>query len=233
MAITDYLREKVGVPSKLEKLTLVAYASIHTPLRASGNIIAAFNPESITFSNQVNYDASHPVDSPQPRLMFQSQAAGQLNLTLIFDAQQKSQTGSVDEQILYLRTLCMGINKNQETNYLALKWGKMRWSATRSVFWRTQSLTVRFTLFDRDGTPLRAEAELQMIPVPNPNEAKQGIEEGLTSKVIKDNDLLPVLAATVGTQSDYLIQARENVANSINLPKSSIGSTLVLRKKWI
>lgn len=234
MAMKDYLREKLGTPSKLEKLTIVAYAGKQMPKKACGSIIATFNPEAITFSNNVTYKQSDTVESSYPTLLFKAASTGSLSLKLIFDAGQKSQEGTVDEQILQLRMLCTGLNpQHQETNYLSLKWGKMRWGATESVLWRANSLSVVYTLFARDGTPLRAEATLQLIP--DPQDKAQHSNPGglLTSKVVRSNDLLPVLAAAVGTQSDYLMQARENLANSINLPTSAIGSTLVFRKKWL
>ncbi|WP_369790552.1 hypothetical protein [Rouxiella sp. WC2420] len=200
----------------LEKLTIVAYASDVVPHKELGSVTATFNPESINFSYQAEYESMVPVDQSKAFPSFRHLKNGNLNVTLLFDTMQDSKH-SVSQEVTNLNALCTSINGSTgETSFLEIKWGKLSWSEMDSLFWRMTDMTTTYKLFRRDGSPLRAEVALVLTPCPRP------VKSGISGKnapgytiIPQAKSYLPVLAATsviamAAAESSYLALAQMN-----------------------
>jgi len=203
----------------LEKLTIIAYANQKLPHTAVGSVTATYNPESINFSYNAEYESVLPLDQSKSIPVFRHLNNGELNLSLQFDSMSAGKKVSVSQQIIALNKLCTSVSgPTAETNYLEVKWGKLSWNEMEMFLWRMQTMTSNYTLFDRDGTPMRANVDLVLVPCPRLS--KDGAGSGAKSsfsKLVKDKDTLPTLAAVEGEQADYLSLAQDNPQlNSLN-----------------
>jgi hypothetical protein len=96
-----------------------------------------------------------------------------------------------------------------EPNYLLLEYGAIRFPC------RLSSVDIKYTLFDRDGTPLRAELTVKLVA--DKDTKKRAKEEGKTSpdlthaRVVRHGDTLPLLTHEIyGSSAYYLDVARYN-----------------------
>jgi nucleoid-associated protein YgaU len=90
-----------------------------------------------------------------------------------------------------------------------VQWGKLVFPC------RLLSVTIKYTSFDRDGTPLRAELAVQFIFDEEAERRTKGADQqspDLThSRVVRSGDTLPLLTKQIyGSSAAYLDVARFN-----------------------
>ncbi|MBC8954032.1 hypothetical protein [Xenorhabdus sp. PB62.4] len=206
----------------LAKLTINAYKDREGKIRA-GTIQAMYNPDSLQLDYQTDYQQSQAINSEkQSSIYVQAKPAG-LSLELIFDATMPGNKTPVETQLMQLKQLCSVDATSNETRFLQIKWGKMRWESRGYFAGRAKGLSVNYTLFDRDATPLRARVILTLVA--DESLILQETEQNLKSpsKIalrVQDGVSLALMAAsTASTLSggvDYLTLAWQNGLDNLN-----------------
>lgn len=152
------------------------------------------NPEEYNQSYTVSYNKQKPMGSSGVTLKFDSVDAQQMDFKLLFDA-----TGAIPNSVTDLAAEIQNFlsvvydyqGSIHQPYYLKLIWGKMVFCA------RLTKLSIRYSLFRPDGSPLRAHVDLSFSSTTDPNtlaktEKKQSAD--LTHlRTIKAGDTLPSL----------------------------------------
>jgi Contractile injection system tube protein/LysM domain len=195
---------------KLEKLKIKAYKSCNrSTTDLVGTFEAMFNPTSFQQKyairygrKQVNYTYNEPPD---------------LSLKLLLDGTGVHEMGilrlrqkKVSERVEEFLKLTFRMNGNiHEPNYLVVEWGDLIFSC------RLGSVDISYTSFDRDGTALRAELDVNLIA--DEEVRKRLRKENKTSpdlthsRIVKSGDTLPLLSKEIyGDASYYLRLAQAN-----------------------
>jgi hypothetical protein len=214
----------------LSKLTISAYQD--RELRNQiGCLQAMYNPQSIGLSYSTDYVSDEYINSTQQSSRYQQVRPGVLNLKLIFDAHLPGNKRPIDTQLAQLRALCCSVlTETRETPFLKVEWGKMSWSGQGYYAGRMASMSVNYTVFDRNATPLRAEVALSLST--DESLLLQKSQQGLSSPQVGTVDVpdmssLALIAAGITTSgADYLSLAFANDLNSLN--DLSPGDTLVV-----
>ncbi|WP_446469292.1 CIS tube protein [Xenorhabdus stockiae] len=206
----------------LAKLTINAYKDREGKIQA-GTIQAMYNPDSLQLDYQTDYQQSLAINSEkQSSIYVQAKPAG-LSLELIFDGTMPDNKIPVEAQLMQLKQLCSVDATSYETQFLQIKWGKMRWENRGYFAGRAKSLSVNYTLFDRDATPLRARVILTLVA--DESLVLQETEQNLKSPAqialrVQDGVSLAMMAASTASMLsggvDYLTLASQNNLDNLN-----------------
>ena len=120
-----------------------------------------FNPYEYTISKSVTYKERAKTESDNPQEDFAQPSPQTLKLSLIFDTYEAGEDVSLQTRQLWL---LMGSKTREKSSkhekldppYVAFIWGVFRFVA------RLTSMTQKFTLFKRDGTPVRAKVDVTL-----------------------------------------------------------------------
>ncbi|AMS13812.1 hypothetical protein A3218_05695 [Pseudomonas chlororaphis] len=220
----------------LSKLTISAYQDRELR-KLVGTLQAMYNPESIGLSYSTDYVTDEHINSTQQSSRYQQVRPGELNLKLVFDALLPGNRKTVDAQLAQLRALCCSVlPETQETPFLKVVWGKMNWSGQGYYAGRMAAMSVNYSLFDRNATPLRAEASLSLrtdesLLLQKSLQGQSAPQVGTLS--VPAMSSLALIAAGVATGAgavsagvDYLALAAANGLSNLN--DFSPGDTLVV-----
>jgi hypothetical protein len=223
--------------NNLEKMTIESYADIQLQ-QFVDSIEVMYNPAEIPLNFSAEYRESSALNSVANPPTFVEVRPTTLEIPLIFDAQLHNSLFSVamdrdiEGRLKKLKRMCGMIDsKTLETRYLKLKWGRFEWMGAGYFSGRMQQLSVRYTLFDRHATPLRASASLSLIEDQDPERVKS--ELGLSSRlpkvmrVIGDMSMDAVAHQLTGSVDNAFELARQN--NKSSLAKLGAGTVL----KWV
>jgi Contractile injection system tube protein len=206
-------------PLKLEKLTISAYKdSARSEKVEQSPFIAMFNPE--TYSEQYFIEYSKK-KAPISGLVIPKYVVNQpstLSFKLLLDGTGSHEVRmpllqhdtNIESRIKRLLNICFYINGDiHEANYLKVSWGKMNFNC------RLSNLGINYTSFNPDGTPLRAELNIEFIS-DEKAEKQMALDDmkspDLThSRIVKNGDTLPLLCKSVyGSTDHYLWIAEQN-----------------------
>ncbi|MGI4857599.1 MAG: hypothetical protein ACRYHA_11945 [Janthinobacterium lividum] len=166
--------------SSLAKLTLTAYQNPRLS-EYVGTVEAMYNPGEIALDYAASYQERRALNDISNANVFIDAPPGTLSVQLVFDGQLPGSRTSVDARLTELRQLCGIIDGvSRQTRYLKVQWGKLGWHGDGYFAGRMQQLAIRYTLFDRDGSPLRATASLTLIEDRDPD--LQRARHGLTAQ---------------------------------------------------
>ncbi|WGS53957.1 hypothetical protein LFL96_23245 [Paraburkholderia sp. D15] len=207
----------------LSRLTISAYVD-REMTQLVGSIVAMYNPESLSMNYQTDYTPDEFINTTlQSNRYYQTRPTG-LSIDLLFDAEMPGNRKPVEMQLTQLRSLCYAVDAaRSEPHFLRVKWGRMRWSSRGYFSGRMNSLSVRYTQFDRDATPTRATASISLTA--DESLLLQAAEQQLKAPAeaaIRAADLtpLPQIAAKAGASIegglDYLTLASTNDLNSLD-----------------
>jgi nucleoid-associated protein YgaU len=158
-----------------------------------------FNPSEYTIAKSISWDPKQQAGKDVGQVEFTGGSPRTLSVELFFDVFEEQ--GDVRTHIKKLWKLAMvdETNRNQKTRrsrppICLFEWGS-DWSFRASV----TSLSVRYTLFEANGTPVRATASLQLQetedeadkPGQNPTSFA---EPGIRTREIRPHDSLPWIA---------------------------------------
>lgn len=207
----------------LAKLTIQAYRDVKlSQSEHIGGIVAMYNPSELTLNYAAMYDDINALNDVSNVPTFQDAPPGTLDLQLIFDSHLPGHRTPIDAQIAAMKRICGIVNgTTRETHYLKVTWGKFNWVGDGYFAGRMQNLSVRYTLFDRDGSPLRATANLSLLEDRDPylEEQKRKQADRLPTKTVTTNesDLLTVAHSTAGGL-DAIEIARHNKLDDLGAP---------------
>lgn len=146
----------------LSKLTLNAWKDREGKIPA-GSMSAMYNPENIQLDYQTQFDTENTINTASKSNRYVISEPVGLNLTLLFDSQMPGNTTPIETQLAMLKSLCAVDTATGSPYFLRITWGKMRWENKGWFAGRARQLSVIYTLFDRDATPLRATVNLRLV----------------------------------------------------------------------
>lgn len=231
-------------PFKLEKLKIEVYSKIGRVAKDKIDTFEVmFNPESYSLKHENAYDPKQGLNSSGKRVKYLLTEASELSLKLIFDNTGVGDYGfygftgtsflgkiggrkDVYTQVEHFRklTTTMG-GEEHEPYFLIVCWGRLNFQC------RLKSFTVKYTLFNRNGVPIRAELEALFVSDLDDYERvrleKKSSPDLTHSKTIKAGDKLPLMAQEIyGDPSYYIDLARANNLN--NFRKLRTGTNVKL-----
>jgi hypothetical protein len=149
---------------ELTRLTIRAYADREMRNKV-GSVTAMYNPNTLQQSYNTQYEPNHFINDVRQSNAYRASSPGRLNLELLFDARMPGNSRSLEEELMEINELCCSVNSaSGEPNFLKVSWGRMPMGGAdgRDFIGRATDFIVDYTLFDRDGTPLRASVSLAL-----------------------------------------------------------------------
>jgi nucleoid-associated protein YgaU len=206
----------------LEKLTITPLSLPGLePAKDLAPIEVLFNPTSYSITKQVTW---RPPESPQnsadqeraaaqrtlnaPILVFGGGSSRTLTLDLFFNVtepiERKGQTITIEDvrdetnKIVKLTRIQRGTGKEEPPPVCEVSWGKETPKNSDFPFIGVvTNLTQNFTLFKRDGRPVRANLTVQFTEFLDPEKDKLKTDPELTTHLVKRGDTLSSIAAGV------------------------------------
>jgi hypothetical protein len=212
----------MGFSGGLEKMLITAYERKNFTVKV-GEANVYINPEKYSHSYEICYNDVQAQGSNGGEPIFNKIPSDKVEFELVFDG-----TGVVPSpvpgvipftddgitaQIDRLKRLIFTYNSNSHSpNFLVLAWGKLLFKG------RLESLSINYTLFKPDGTPLRARAHAsfagfndEVTLALKANKSSPDLSHVLT---VKAGDTLPLMCyAVYGTSAYYAEVARANGLN--------------------
>jgi hypothetical protein len=206
---------------KLSKLTIAAYKkSDRSGLGKS--IEVQYNPETLSTKHESTFQNRQGIATTAAQAKFSYSRSRILNVTLVFDGTNVGYFGiellwstkTVAARVKEFLETCYQVDgTTHEPAYLKLSWDKGVLGPSFDC--RLQSVDIKYTSFDRDGSPLHAE--LAAVFVEDIDPAKKASMDRLSSpdlthrRVIKAGDTLTLLCREIyGTTEHYLRVAEFN-----------------------
>jgi hypothetical protein len=193
-----------------EKLKIVAYGDPFFS-REIESFEVQINPESYTRSYKVPEVAeySQRIFGMSTPAKYNYPPREKVTLTLIFDGTGVVSDKDVVKQISKLKGLALDYNGDiHGLNYLQLIWGQ--WDKNMIFRCQLRDLTVKYTLFRSDGTPIQAEAtavfEEYWDAATRAKREKKNSPDLSHSVLVKEGDTLPLLAYRIYGESRYCVQ---------------------------
>jgi hypothetical protein len=146
-----------------------------------------FNPTTINFTKQANFRREpNQAASSAPPVQFQGTGPTDLSLSLLLDAVGEIE-GSVAPEVHKLLGWTnpekgAGDTTSPSPPKLMFNWGQLQLGDSDKFVGHLESVTVRYTLFRGDGTPLRAEVDLKLTQAPAEAKAQNPTSGGLSAQ---------------------------------------------------
>lgn len=136
----------------LEKLVIKAYETPDYSGSPSGTFTALVNPNEVTISYELEYDAAQGSGTTNSRMEFKSAKPGDLTLSFLIDGTgANGATVDVQTQVELFQTVTGYSGVIHRSSYLMITWGTL--GVKRCVL---KSASIAYKLFRPDGVPLRA-----------------------------------------------------------------------------
>jgi Contractile injection system tube protein len=203
-------------PFKLEKLQIKAYNSRSRTGNPIGTFEAMFNPASFNQRYEIQYGKGQGFNSSNKVVNYARSKPSQLTLQLILDGTGVDEIGltalgsrkTVQERIKEFVDLTFRMNGAiHEPNYLVVEWGELVFSC------RLESVEIKYTSFERDGTARRAELEVSLI---SDTTAKKRMRiENKSSpdlthrRIVRQGETLPLLTKEIYGSSKYYLSVAQ------------------------
>jgi len=211
---------------KLNKLKIYAYEkdNFETLL---GKYIVNINPESYTYNHAVKFSEKRNVaegaGNPES---FNSMDKETVGFTIYFDNTGVfDHKGSVYKQILDFKKLVYEYNGDiHRTNYLKLSWGVL-------VFYcYLTRLNINYTLFNSNGNPLRAKADVSFSGFANKKllaaKMKKCSPDLSHLKTFKSHDSIPLFCNEIYSDADLYMEVAK-INNLDSFRKVPLGKQLI------
>lgn len=226
----------MGFSFKLAKLEVEAYKDPERKTKVSlvpfaSTFQAMYNPESFSLKYESEYQKAQAIGEGSHPARFIRSGPKVLELKLVIDGTGVGTLplldfdipplGDVASQVSKFVDLCFVRNGEiHEPAYLRVMWGSGPLGAGFDC--RLKSATVKYTSFDRDGAPLRAELDVSFVEDLDP--PKLAAQTRLSSpdlthrRVVKAGDTLPLLCAEIyGSSKHYLRVAEINALDDFRV----------------
>lgn len=206
--------------AKLQKVTFKAYKARSRSLADYINSVEVmYNPESFSQTYAIKYDGElQAINSSKKAVKYQRSKPSKLKLKLIIDGTgvetiglvQLFNTKTTADRVKEFIDLTFRMNgRIHEPNFLMVQWGGKE-DGGLIFSCRLASVTVKYTAFNRDGSPLRAE--LDVVLVSDLDDVKRMRQENKSSpdlthtRIVKSGDTLPLLCTEIYGSPKYYLQ---------------------------
>ena len=195
----------------LEKLVILAYKAPDYAGEPIGRFESYVNPNEITLSYEMEYDAAQGSGTTNSRMNFKKQKPGDLALTFFIDGTgANGKVVEVQKKVEEFQTVTGYNGDIHRPNYLKVNWGTLQ--IKRCVL---KSASIAYKLFQPDGVPIRAVISASFTDNSDDKTRvamAQDHSADLTHRrVLKAGDNLPALCNEIyGTPDLYLKVARAN-----------------------
>jgi nucleoid-associated protein YgaU len=159
-----------------------------------------FNPTEYTITKTNSWQSNRVVGKNVPKLDFTGGESRTLQMELFFDVYEK-EGGDVRDHInkLWKLTMTSDDKKNPKTKRSRPPLCLFQWGGNWHFKAAITSLTVRYTLFREDGTPVRATANVTFQEAEDPSLQKgtnptSYSEPGYKRREVRPYDSLPLIA---------------------------------------
>lgn len=215
---------------KLAKLTITAFRDRELKIRI-GSLVADHNPETLSLGYAAEYETGRLIDTTATESGFRGFAPTALGLELRFLDNPNALSRSVDQKLLDLRLLCGVLDKQtREPRFLKVSWGRLSWNSHGYFVGRLTSLNVHYDLFDRDGAPLRASAQLELRADESGATTANGASAGLGAAQSDVDHITTSALANGGSEGRYLDLA---MANELDHADGALpDGELTIPKSW-
>jgi len=206
------------------KLTIEAFTDAAcTKETGDDPIVVLINPENYSQSYGVRLNPDETIGSSGKRKTVDRECGEALSLQLILDgtgAVPSLPRKTVAEQVLDLRRVGLTLTKKQ-LNYLLLTWGTLRFKC------RLKSLKVTYTLFNPDGSPLRASVAASFDGVEVPDKTKKAAkapDDGGQYIMMEGGEDLSKLCARIYGDAGYMLDvaSRNQLDSFRKLPAGEV-----------
>lgn len=204
----------------LEKLSVIAYANDKFQGTGGAKVEVLINPDKYSHAYSICYSKLQALGSPAAAPKFNKVPPDRVQFELVFDATGvvgskipgvlPGKTENVALQIKNFRDVVFKYNEKMHSpNFVQLSWGGLVFNG------RLSGLDIQYTLFQPDGTPLRAKANATFIGFESAEAmarmAKKKSPDLTHVLRVKEGDTLPLLCFRVyGDPAYYLQVARSN-----------------------
>ncbi|ASZ12272.1 hypothetical protein KTO58_13360 [Chitinophaga pendula] len=204
----------------LQKLEITGYSDPSAESGLVGSIQAVINPKSYSINYTARYKKTGESGASAPTQVFSSMESGSIDLELLVDGTGivKLDGGTVEAYIEKLKGVVYDYQGTEHRpNYLKISWG-----GTAPIFIGVcSSIKIEYTLFNPDGSPLRAIVRLSVLESVAFSEklmkSKKSSPDLTHVRTVKAGDTLPLMAFRIyGHASWYMEVARINGLNSIH-----------------
>ena len=189
--------------------------AVITNLSTSTPVPCMFNPNEYTVAKQNQYSPDKVKGKNVPKVKFTQGGAETLKLQLFFDTYAEKTDVRKHTAELWKMMMVTDDKKNQKNNkseppHVAFTWGNFTFEAVIT------SLSQKFTLFLKDGTPVRTTVDisLQQVEDKQAHHAQNPTSGGgppLKTHLVQAQDRLDLIAAQVyGDATQWRLIAREN-----------------------
>jgi hypothetical protein len=202
----------------LEKLTIIAYDNNKYQGSGTGKVEVLINPDKYTHAYRICYSTLEAPGSPGGSPKFNRVPSDHVSFELVFDGTGiigskipgviPGKTENVAIQIQKFKDVVFKYNpKMHSPNFIQLSWGTLVFNC------RLTGLDINYTLFQPDGTPLRAKASATFIGFDSEETLARMAKKkspDLTHVVkVKAGDTLPLLCFKIYGDASYFIQVAE------------------------
>lgn len=223
---------------KLEKLKIIPCSKPDfSGEKLSDAYEVLLNPEKYAEKYEVQFDETQPNGAAGTDLRFKKIKPQQLDLSFVFDSTgiliahtsfgtnslSSTTTESVPDQIKRFKNVAFDYQGElHQPRYLKLVWGNKD-----GLFkGRMTTLSINYTLFKPDGTPIRATAEAsfkESIDKPKGEAQKAASSPDLTHvRIVKEGDTLPLMTYRIYGDSKYFMEVAR-VNNITNIRRLEVG----------
>jgi len=202
-------------------MEIIAYSDNEYSGSGTSSCTVQINPASYSHEHSISYNNTVSQGAPGATLKYKGTSPEKISFDIYFDATGAVSTASildsqvpVDDQIQSFKDVCFTYNGDiHEPNYLIVSWGTLVFKC------KLTSLSISYTLFQSDGTPLRAKLSVSFEEAVDADLiAKEANNQSpdLTHLVeVKDGDTLPLICFRIYGDSSYYMEVAKynNILN--------------------
>lgn len=192
----------------LKKVLIEGYSDPECTDDLMGSIEAVINPATYSRSFGVRYIASQEIGASAETQRYGSMESSGFVMDLIVDGTgviPMKNGSTVDKYIEDLKKVVYQYKGTiHKPNYLKIIWGERRFIGV------CEKLEIRYTLFNPDGTALRASVKLSLLETEDfqtkVKKAKRSSSDLTHVLTVKSGDNLPLMAYRIYSDSSYYLE---------------------------